>query len=105
MSRNAIGHSDILHSSGTGKRNGVYKGTVHQLCIDLGKPVISYGTNLVQCGVPIKLFGLIKMWLNETCSKVQRRKHLFDVFPIQIGLKQAIPSSVGRSKKIRRDWN
>jgi hypothetical protein len=34
------------------------------------------------------LVKLIKMCLNETCSKVHIGKHLSDSFPIQNGLKQ-----------------
>jgi hypothetical protein len=37
----------------------------------------------------MKLVRLIKMCLNETCSKVHIGKHLSDSFPIQNGLKQA----------------
>jgi hypothetical protein len=36
----------------------------------------------------MKLVRLIKMWLNETYSKVLISKHLSDRFPIQNGLKQ-----------------
>jgi len=36
----------------------------------------------------MKLAKLIKMCMNETCSKVQRGKHLSDTFPIQICLKK-----------------
>jgi hypothetical protein len=36
----------------------------------------------------MKLVKLIKMCLNETCSKVCIGKHLSDDFPIQNGLKQ-----------------
>jgi hypothetical protein len=36
----------------------------------------------------VKLFGLIKMYLNETYSKVRIGKYLSDSFPIQNGLKQ-----------------
>jgi hypothetical protein len=43
---------------------------------------------LIEFGVPMKLVRLIKMSLNETCSKVHRSKHLSDSFPIQNGPKQ-----------------
>jgi hypothetical protein len=43
---------------------------------------------LIEFGVPKKLVRLIKMYLNETYSKVRIGKHLFDSFPIQNGLKQ-----------------
>jgi hypothetical protein len=39
-------------------------------------------------GVLIKLVGLFKMCLNETCSKACIDKHLSDNFPDQNGLKQ-----------------
>lgn len=39
-------------------------------------------------GIPMKLAKLIKMCINETCSKVQRGKHLSDTVPIQNGLKK-----------------
>jgi hypothetical protein len=51
-----------------------YTETVHQLFIDFG--------------VPMKLVRLIKMYLDETYSKVCIGKHLSDSFPIQNGLKQ-----------------
>jgi hypothetical protein len=43
---------------------------------------------LIEFGVPLKLFRLIKMCLNETYGKVRIGKHLSDNFPIQNGLKQ-----------------
>jgi hypothetical protein len=36
----------------------------------------------------MKRVRLIKMWLNEMCSKVHIGEHLSDHFPIQSGLKQ-----------------
>jgi hypothetical protein len=50
-----------------------YIETVHQLFIG--------------SGIPMELFRLIKMCLNETQSKVHIGKHLPDSFPIQHGLK------------------
>ena len=44
--------------------------------------------SLIEFGIPIKLIRLIKMCLNETCSRVQAGKHLSDMFPINNGLKQ-----------------
>jgi hypothetical protein len=38
--------------------------------------------------IPRKLVRLIKMCLNETCSKIRIDKHLSGAFPIQNGLKQ-----------------
>jgi hypothetical protein len=43
---------------------------------------------LIQFGIPMKLFWLIKMYLNEIYSKVCVRKHLSNNFSIQNGLKQ-----------------
>jgi len=43
---------------------------------------------LIQFDTPVKLVKLIKMCLNETCSRVRVGKHLFDMFPIKNGLKQ-----------------
>jgi hypothetical protein len=43
---------------------------------------------LIEFGVPMKLFRLIKMCLNETYSKVDTCKHLSDNFLIQNGLEQ-----------------
>jgi hypothetical protein len=37
--------------------------------------------------MPRKLVRLIKMCLNETCSKIRTGKHLSGAFPIQNGLK------------------
>jgi len=36
----------------------------------------------------MKLAKLIKMCVNEICSKVQRDKHMSDIFPIQNDLKK-----------------
>jgi hypothetical protein len=36
----------------------------------------------------MQMYNMIKMCLNETCSKVRLGKHLSDSFPIQNGLKQ-----------------
>ena len=44
--------------------------------------------NLIEFGIPLKLAWLTKMYLNETHSTVQVRKHLSDMFPIKNGLKQ-----------------
>jgi sorting nexin-29 len=70
-----------------------YNGTVHQLFIyfkkayDSIKREVLYNI-LVEFGIPEKLVRLIKMCLNETCSKVRVGKLLSDKFPIQNGLKQ-----------------
>jgi hypothetical protein len=70
-----------------------YNGTVHQLLIDFKKVYDSIKREvlyniLLQFGIPKKLIRLIKMCLNETCSKVCVGKLLSDKFPIQNGLKQ-----------------
>jgi len=43
---------------------------------------------LGECGIPMKLIRLIKMSLNETCSRVWVGKHVSDMLPIRSGLKQ-----------------
>jgi hypothetical protein len=43
---------------------------------------------LIEFGASMKLVRLIKIYLNETYSKVYIGKHLFDSFPNQNGLKQ-----------------
>jgi purine nucleoside phosphorylase len=58
-----------------------YNGTVHQLFIDFKKAYDSVKRRvlyniLLEFGVPKKLVRLIKMCLNETCSKVRIGKLL-----------------------------
>jgi hypothetical protein len=66
---------------------------VHQIFIGLKnaydsvKRKVLYNI-LLEYGVPKKLVRLIKMCLNETCSKVYVGKLLSDTFPTQNGLKQ-----------------
>jgi hypothetical protein len=43
---------------------------------------------LIEFGVPMKLVRLIKMYLNETYTKVRIGNNLFESFLIQNGLKQ-----------------
>ena len=43
---------------------------------------------LIECGIPMKLVGLIKMCLNEKYSRVRVGKNLSDMFPIRNGLRQ-----------------
>ena len=43
---------------------------------------------LIEFGIPLRLVRLITMCLNETYSTVRVGKHLSDMFPIHIGLKQ-----------------
>jgi sorting nexin-29 len=70
-----------------------YNGTVHQLFIDFKKAYDSVKREvlyniLLEFGIPKKLVRLIKMCLNEACSKVCVGKLFPDKFPIQNGLKQ-----------------
>jgi hypothetical protein len=70
-----------------------YNETVHQLFIDFKKVYDSVRREvlyniLIEFRVPMKLVRLIKMFLNETYSKVHIGKHLSDIFLIQNGLKQ-----------------
>ena len=43
---------------------------------------------LIECGITMKLLRLLKMYLNETCTRVQVRKHLFGIFHAKSDLKQ-----------------
>jgi hypothetical protein len=43
---------------------------------------------LIVFGIPRKPVRLIKMCLNETCSKIRKGKHLSGAFPVQNCLKQ-----------------
>ncbi|KAJ4447908.1 hypothetical protein ANN_09917 [Periplaneta americana] len=70
-----------------------YKGTVHQLFIDLKKSYDSVKREvlyniLIEFGIPKKLVRLIKMCLSETYSRVPIGQFLSDAFPIHCGLKQ-----------------
>jgi sorting nexin-29 len=75
------------------KNKWEYSETVHQLFIDFNKAYDSVRREVlysipIEFWVPMKLFRLIKMCLNETYSKVRIGKHLSESFPIQNGLKQ-----------------
>jgi hypothetical protein len=48
---------------------------------------VSYSI-FIECGIPRKLVGLIKMCLNGTCNTGHIGKYQSDKFPIQNGLKQ-----------------
>jgi len=43
---------------------------------------------LIEFGIPMKLARLIKLCLNNICSRVLIGKHLSDMFPIKNVLKQ-----------------
>jgi len=66
---------------------------VHQLfkdckkTYDSGRGEVLYNI-LIQFGIHMKLVKLIKMCLNETCSRVRVGKHSSDMFPVRNGLKQ-----------------
>ena len=64
-----------------------------QLFIDLQKAYDSIRREvlyniLIEFGIFMKGIRPIKMCLNETYSRLRVRKHLFDMFPNQNGLKQ-----------------
>ena len=66
---------------------------MHQLSVDFKNGCDSVRREVlynipIESGIPMKLVRLIKMCLNETCSKVQVGKRLSDMFPIKNGLKQ-----------------
>jgi len=61
---------------------------VHQLFIDFKKAYDSVRREflyniLIEFGIPMELVRLIKMCLNETCSRVHVGKHVSDMFPIR----------------------
>jgi len=66
---------------------------VHQLFIDFKKAYDSVRREviykiLIECGIPRKLVGLIKMSLTETYSRIQVGNNVSDRFPVRNGLKQ-----------------
>jgi hypothetical protein len=70
-----------------------YNGTVHQLFTDFKEVYDSirrkvFYNILVEIGICRKLVAPIKMCLNETYNTVRVGRNLFDIFPIQINLKQ-----------------
>jgi len=71
---------------------------VHQVFIDLKKAFdlirkeVFYNI-LIGFGIHMKLVRLIKIFLNETFSRVRVGKHLSNMFPIKNGLKQGGPLS------------
>jgi len=70
-----------------------YNEAVHQLFKDFKKACDSFRREIfynifIEFGIPMKLIRLIKMCLNETCSRVQMGKHLSDMFLVKNGLKK-----------------
>jgi hypothetical protein len=70
-----------------------YNGAVHQLYMDFKKAYESVRREvlyniLIEFGIPMKVVRLIKVYVNESCSRVRIGKHASDVFPIRSGLKQ-----------------
>jgi hypothetical protein len=66
---------------------------VHHILIDFKKACDSVKREVLyniqlEFDVPKKLVRVIKMCLNETCSKIRAGKLLSNKFPIQNGLKQ-----------------
>jgi hypothetical protein len=83
----------IFYSRHILEKKWEYSGTVHQLFIDFKKAYDSVKREVLynivlEAGILKKLVRLIKMCLNETCSKIRVGKQLHDKFPIQNGLKQ-----------------
>jgi hypothetical protein len=70
---------------------------IHQIFIDLKKVydsvrrVVPYNI-FIEFGVPMKLAGLIKIYLNEAYSGIHICNRLSDNFPIQNGLKRDVLS-------------
>ena len=66
---------------------------MHRLFVDFKKASYSFTREvlhniLIEIGIAMKVVRLIKMSLNETCSRVQISKHLFEMCPLKNGLKQ-----------------
>jgi hypothetical protein len=66
---------------------------VHQLFIDFKKTYDSVRREvlydiLIEFGIPMKLVRLMEMCQSETSSRVRVGRHLSEMFPIKIGLKQ-----------------
>ena len=70
-----------------------YNEAVNQLFIDFKEAYDTVKREvlcniLIEVGVHMNLVRLIKLCLNETCSRVQVGKHLSDMLPIRSGWKQ-----------------
>jgi hypothetical protein len=62
---------------------------VHQLFIDFKKAYDSVRREVlynivIEFGIAMKLVRLVKMCLNETCSRVRVGKHLSDIFMLRM---------------------
>jgi hypothetical protein len=62
-----------------------YNEAMHQLAYDSVRREYNI---LIEFGIPMKQEKLIKMRLNETCSRVRVGKNLSDRFPIRNGFKK-----------------
>jgi hypothetical protein len=85
--------NQILYIQQVLEKKWEYNGTVYQKFIDFKKAYDSVRREilyniLLEFGIAKKLFRLIKMCLNDTCSKAHVGKLLSDKFPIQNGQKQ-----------------
>jgi len=72
------------------KKKWEYSEEVNQLFIDFKKPYDSVRREvlyniLIEFGIPMKLLRLIKMCLNETCSRVRVGKNVYFVFSVGMG--------------------
>ena len=87
MDFDATGHLLIIYSAFIKylRKNG---NTMRQCisCVSVRKEVLYYIH--IEFGILMELVRLIKMCLNETCSRVRVGKNLSDMFPIKNGLKQ-----------------
>jgi hypothetical protein len=66
----------------------------HRLFVDFKKAYVSVRKEVLrnihtEFGIPIRLVGLNKVWLNETYSKVHISKHLSENSSIQNDLRQS----------------
>jgi hypothetical protein len=76
-----------------------YNGTIDQVFTDIKKAYDSVRREvlyniLIEFGIPRKMAGLIKMFLNETYNTASIGKSLSDRFPLQNGLKQGYALSL-----------
>ncbi|KAJ4434697.1 hypothetical protein ANN_23265 [Periplaneta americana] len=86
-------HQLLVYADDILEKKWEYKGTLHQLFIDLKKAYDSVKREvlyniLIEFGIPKKLARLIKMYLSETYIIDRIGQFLSDAFPIHCGLKQ-----------------